>query len=552
MNPGNTKIMIPSFKTKTGEEETAKGTPVEVEESKPIQSIHSRNPSRQSKKGDEKQFQTEDKTNELNIQRHPSVKQRNMRKDSMCTEFSSSSEETEQEVSKQEALNAPKKDTILDKMKEMQKQLQGMDNEFKNSIVEATRKEDKDVKKSFIESFKNRENGRRTVVFRTQKLSINKIQEVRHNADATNLVNIIDENWNLILNMMLGMRNSATSVHDVVKLTGDDFNVKYVFELVPRRKAGSVQTKIVSRFFDYAPNVFFKIRVKFCKFETTDYIKSIGPEQLIGNLLLGNITSLQEQCSEGKSGSFFYYTHCGRFVIKTIPHTEFRFLLKVLPKYFKHLEDHPHSLIIKVLGMHKIFYDKRKIYFIVMQNVFASSLKVDTKYDLKGSTVGRKVRINTEPLQGDFALKDLDLIDDKVKICIHPKMKFMLIKELFSDINFLSSINTDDYSFMLGIHRITDRLEVVSHKTNLSHYLNFDDSVEERPFPFFTVNEGGILSNDCSCVYFFGIIDILTEYGPKKQLEYFFKRIKYGKQMSVLPPQEYAERIMNFINSIID
>ena len=137
------------------------------------------------------------------------------------------------------------------------------------------------------------------------KKSINKIKEVRHNTDPANQVNIIDENWSLILNMMLGMRKSVTSILDVPKLNEEDFKVKYVFELVPRRKAGGSQFKVVSRFFDYSPNVYYKIRVHFCKFEVNDYLKSIGPEQLIGNLLLGNITSLQEQCSEGKSGSFF-------------------------------------------------------------------------------------------------------------------------------------------------------------------------------------------------------------------------------------------------------
>jgi 1-phosphatidylinositol-4-phosphate 5-kinase len=48
------------------------------------------------------------------------------------------------------------------------------------------------------------------------------------------------------------------------------------------------------------------------------YLKSLGPENLIGNLLMGNISSLKEQMSTGKSGSFFYYTADSLYMLKTI------------------------------------------------------------------------------------------------------------------------------------------------------------------------------------------------------------------------------------------
>jgi len=54
-----------------------------------------------------------------------------------------------------------------------------------------------------------------------------------------------------------------------------------------------------------------------------EYLKSIGPENLMGSLVMGNITSLKEQCSTGKSGSFFYYTADSKYMLKTISRNEF-------------------------------------------------------------------------------------------------------------------------------------------------------------------------------------------------------------------------------------
>ena len=48
-----------------------------------------------------------------------------------------------------------------------------------------------------------------------------------------------------------------------------------------------------------------------------------------------------------------------------------------------------------------------------------------------------------------------------------------------------------------------------------------------------------------------GVIDILTEYTNKKRIEYNYKRIKYGSEMSCLPPELYAKRFQIFMRKII-
>lgn len=101
-------------------------------------------------------------------------------------------------------------------------------------------------------------------------------------------------------------------------------------------------------------------------------------------------------CSSGKSGSFFYYSHDGQFLLKTIPRKEFKLMKNMLKNYHVYLKDkNPDTFISKVYGLHKvIFYrkkgkTKKKLYFCVMNNVFQTSKKIDLRYDLKGSTYGR-------------------------------------------------------------------------------------------------------------------------------------------------------------------
>lgn len=106
---------------------------------------------------------------------------------------------------------------------------------------------------------------------------------------------------------------------------------------------------------------------------------------------MGNISSLKEQCSTGKSGSFFYYTADSNFMLKTISKNEFHHLRNILKDYYDHLALYPHSLITRFFGLHKIKYNKSmggkvRIYFVIMANVFKTARDIHQRFDLKGST----------------------------------------------------------------------------------------------------------------------------------------------------------------------
>ena len=133
---------------------------------------------------------------------------------------------------------------------------------------------------------------------------------------------------------------------------------------------------------------------------------------------LTNKYILSELNSPGKSGSFLYYSRDYRFIIKTIHHSEHKFMRKVLKDYYqvsyraedgelfvgkapftdirmsiyiiKHVCDNPNTLLCRYYGLHRIKLPRgRKIHFVVMGNVFPGNKDIHETFDLKGSMFGR-------------------------------------------------------------------------------------------------------------------------------------------------------------------
>ena len=68
---------------------------------------------------------------------------------------------------------------------------------------------------------------------------------------------------------------------------------------------------------EFAGIIFNNIRV-YLGFDKDDFISSISPQDFITELMISNQTIFEELCSTGKSGSLFYYTRDGKFIVKTI------------------------------------------------------------------------------------------------------------------------------------------------------------------------------------------------------------------------------------------
>lgn len=177
-----------------------------------------------------------------------------------------------------------------------------------------------------------------------------------------------------MLHMIFGVSKSVRNciTEEVFDLVEEDFTRKYLYELTTHRTQTTMELTYL--FYDFSPRVFHQIRTMY-GITSNDYLKSIGPENIIGSMIMGDISTVKEQCSTGKSGSFFYYSPDNKYMIKTISHNEFVRLKEILKNYFEHLLRYPQTLITRYFGLHKIKYKRdgggiQRVYFIVMANVF--------------------------------------------------------------------------------------------------------------------------------------------------------------------------------------
>ena len=59
--------------------------------------------------------------------------------------------------------------------------------------------------------------------------------------------------------------------------------------------------------------------------------------------------------SEGKSGSFFFFSHDGRFLIKTISNNELNTMIgRFMETYLKYMTENNDSLIARIYGIYTI------------------------------------------------------------------------------------------------------------------------------------------------------------------------------------------------------
>ena len=64
--------------------------------------------------------------------------------------------------------------------------------------------------------------------------------------------------------------------------------------------------------------------------------------------------ALREMTSPGKSGAGFFISHNDRFIIKTLTKEEMKTLKGMLPKYYRHCQAYPHTMLTKLYGMHRV------------------------------------------------------------------------------------------------------------------------------------------------------------------------------------------------------
>jgi hypothetical protein len=246
--------------------------------------------------------------------------------------------------------------------------------------------------------------------------------------------------------------------------------------------------------------------------------------------------------SKGKSGSFFFYSHDRKFIIKTITAEERETLLNVLNKYYKYVKEHEQTLITKIYGIYTlVIRNASSVNVILMQNLFGCSpIHIQRMFDLKGSTVQRKTK-NVQNWKRDQVLKDLDYqwltkIDRKL-INFKEDNINEIKRNLQNDIVFFKSLRLMDYSLLFIIIDFPNSID-----PDYNQIIGFLDDPKYRGHVY--------KSNDNRFLYIIGIIDYLQEYNFKKKMENCFKGLYYGKEknmISAVEPNYYGERFKDFM-----
>ena len=299
-----------------------------------------------------------------------------------------------------------------------------------------------------------------------------------------NAIKSTEEKFNILLNMIIGIHIAVTNTpNEKIELTNPQQDLSNYFissnYSVQITNFGSKQQ--ASYYLkQFAGIIFNNIRLRF-GFDKEKFISSISPQDFVTEIMISARTIFEELCSSGKSGSLFYYTRDGKFILKTISQEEYMFLKKILPNYFRYVCENPDTLLPKFLGCYKLIKKmktnkkKEKFRFIIMMNIFCTDRQIHKRYDLKGSKRGRQVYktpLEEKIKSGDYALKDKDLDIAGQKANVGNK-RDVFMQQLTKDANFLKDNNAIDYSLLFGLHNVNDSAVVANNNNNNALRMQF-------------------------------------------------------------------------------
>jgi 1-phosphatidylinositol-4-phosphate 5-kinase len=157
---------------------------------------------------------------------------------------------------------------------------------------------------------------------------------------------------------------------------------------------------------EYAPRLFYHLR-QLDKINSEILQESFSPVR-------NKESAFEAGESQGKSGSFFFFTHDRKFLIKTMTHTEYEVFMNFLPHYYLHCVKHRRSLLARVYGVFRLQLPGLvPLYFFMMENCLRfRGTDLLGIYDLKGSRVNREVPV-TEITKPSHTLKDINFLERK-------------------------------------------------------------------------------------------------------------------------------------------
>lgn len=128
--------------------------------------------------------------------------------------------------------------------------------------------------------------------------------------------------YDVILNVLVGIRRSLGDLSNSLPTKLDDHQYVKKLTLETDWMTSKAQRHSTYKFTEYAPLPFQKLR-SLNGIDEDEYLKSMGPEQVINSLWSNNQETLYELSSSGKSGALFYYTKDRKYMLKSIAGREF-------------------------------------------------------------------------------------------------------------------------------------------------------------------------------------------------------------------------------------
>ena len=346
------------------------------------------------------------------------------------------------------------------------------------------------------------------------------------------------EKYELIFCLLLGIQTlvkNKVGLETSDSVSESDYSINRSFSFLSQGTADTPAHPYKDfEFKDFAPKVFSHLR-QMANIDDGDYLQSLT-NQLV----------LREISTTGTDGSFFFYSHDIRFVVKTISTEEQHQMTVMLPTYYRYLKRYPRSFLNRILGM----YTVREQVFIVQLNVFTGDLPHEV-YDLKGSSYGRSAS-EREKQSAFVILKDNDFRSNPGRsILLAPAARQDFLRQVSTDLMYLEESGIVDYSVLLGVHfrdrqdeepgGAGGRLQTVTETPRHHHVDTSRAQIEELQPPSYQQTVGcEVFSSDANQVYYLGIIDILTPFNLQK------KHVGPGS-ISLIDPKKYAGRLRQFI-----
>ncbi|CAL8248975.1 unnamed protein product [Merluccius merluccius] len=235
--------------------------------------------------------------------------------------------------------------------------------------------------------------------------------------------------------------------------------------------------------------------------------------------------------SNSKSKADFFITHDKRFFLKTQSRREVKFLLSNLLLYVDHLNQYPHSLLVRFLGGERSWFEEQ----VELDSVFLRRLNV-----LDYSILLAQQPLHQDELDQRHSLaqlvsrttKSLDL--DEGPVATDPPSRPLLERQLS-----VRGAAPEDPGLSPG--------DGIPLRTLPGGGAEADFHARHRRLlpdsrnPLHVVD--GLESR-----YFVGIIDVFTVYNWRKKLEHFYKVVRFpGQAFSTVSPADYSLRFCQWV-----